>query len=81
MTFDITDALSANQAEQVLAVRVTTRSKGWNFDNMDSWSLSGIYRDVTVLALPRKSTSNCPTGAAARRSASILRSVAPKHFV
>jgi beta-galactosidase len=53
VTFDITDALSPGGGENILAVRVTTRSKGWNFDNMDSWSLSGIYRDVTVFALPQ----------------------------
>jgi len=51
-TFDITDALAPAGAENVLAVRVTTRSKGWDFDTMDCWSISGIYRDVTVFALP-----------------------------
>lgn len=49
-TFDITDALSGKE-ENELAVRVTTRSKGWNFDNMDCWALSGIYRDVEIFAL------------------------------
>ncbi len=52
-TFDITDALKSDGADNLLAVRVTTRSKGWNFDNMDCWGLSGIYRDVTVFALPQ----------------------------
>jgi beta-galactosidase len=52
-TFDITDALLPGDGENVLAVRVTTRSKGWNFDNMDCWSLSGIFRDVTLFALPQ----------------------------
>lgn len=52
VTFDVTDALAAGDAENVLAVRVTTRSKGWNFDNMDCWALSGIYRDVTLFATP-----------------------------
>ncbi len=52
-TFDITDALLPDSSENVLAVRVTTRNKGWNFDNMDCWALSGIYRDVTVFALPQ----------------------------
>ncbi|MFT4177081.1 MAG: glycoside hydrolase family 2 TIM barrel-domain containing protein [Luteolibacter sp.] len=50
-TFDITDALQPG--ENQIAVRVTTRSKGWEFDNMDCWALSGIYRDVTLFALPR----------------------------
>ena len=52
-TFDITDALNAGIKENVVAVRVTTRSKGWNFDNMDCWALSGIYRDVTLFSLPK----------------------------
>lgn len=51
-TFDITDALSTDGTDNVLAVRVTTRSKGWNFDTMDCWALSGIYRDVTLFAVP-----------------------------
>ncbi len=51
-TFDITDALAPGGAENVLAVRVTTRSKGWDFDTMDCWALSGIYREVTLFALP-----------------------------
>ncbi len=51
-TFDITDALAPEGADNILAVRVTTRSKGWEFDTMDCWALSGIYRDVTLFALP-----------------------------
>ncbi len=52
VTFDITEALLPGAAENVLAVRVTTRSKGWDFDTMDCWGLSGIFRDVTLFALP-----------------------------
>lgn len=52
-TFDVTDALSSSGEENTLAVRVTTRNKGWNFDNMDCWGLSGIYRDVFLFALPQ----------------------------
>lgn len=51
-TFDITDALAPAGSENTLAVRVTTRPVGWEFDNMDCWALSGIYRDVTVFSLP-----------------------------
>jgi beta-galactosidase len=51
-TFDITDALKPAGGDNVLAVRVSTRSRGWDFDTMDCWSLSGVYRDVTVFALP-----------------------------
>lgn len=50
-TFDITDAVKTGEND--LAVRVTTRSKGWDFDTMDCWGISGIYRDVTLFALPQ----------------------------
>jgi len=52
VTFDITPALLPGDADNVLAVCVNTRSHGWDFDTMDCWSLSGIYRDVTLFALP-----------------------------
>ncbi len=51
VTFDVTDQLRAD-ADNVLAVTVTTRSHGWEFDTNDCWSLSGIYRDVTLFAVP-----------------------------
>jgi beta-galactosidase len=50
-TFDITDAVRRD-ADNVLAVRVTTRSKGWEFDTNDCWALSGIHREVTLLRVP-----------------------------
>jgi len=52
VTFDITDALLPRDAENVIAIRVTTRSKGWEFDTNDCWALSGIYREVTLFAVP-----------------------------
>lgn len=53
VTFDITDVLAPSGKENILAVQVTTRNKGWNFDNMDCWGLSGIYRDVLLFTLPQ----------------------------
>ncbi|WP_243348592.1 glycoside hydrolase family 2 TIM barrel-domain containing protein [Parabacteroides sp. FAFU027] len=50
-TFDISSFVTPRKAN-VLAVRVTTRSKGWEFDTNDCWSLSGIIRDVTLFSLP-----------------------------
>lgn len=50
-TFDLTDALKPG-AKNVLAVRVDTHPKGWEFDTNDCWALSGIYRDVTLFAVP-----------------------------
>lgn len=52
-TFDITDALLANpQAKNVLAVEVTTKPLAYEFDVNDDWSLSGIFRDVSVFSVP-----------------------------
>ena len=51
VTFDITDRLRAD-ADNEITVNVTTRSHGWEFDTNDCWSLSGIYRDVTLFAVP-----------------------------
>jgi beta-galactosidase len=50
-TFDITRFVMPD-VENTLAVKVTTRSKGWDFDTNDDWSLSGIIRDVTLFTLP-----------------------------
>ncbi len=51
VAFEITDALKPG-GENVLAVQVTTRSLGFDFDVNDCWALSGIYRDVTLFAVP-----------------------------
>jgi beta-galactosidase len=52
-TFDITDALRPEpNAENVLAVRVTTKPLGYEFDVNDDWALSGVYRDVTLFSVP-----------------------------
>jgi beta-galactosidase len=51
-TFDVTDfLLPARNADNVLAVRVTTKPHGFEFDLNDDWSLSGIYRDVTLFSV------------------------------
>jgi beta-galactosidase len=52
-TFDITDALLADPAaDNVLAVQVTTKPLGFEFDVNDDWSLGGIIRDVTLFSVP-----------------------------
>lgn len=56
--FDIIDAVN-RQGDNVLAVRVTTRSHGWEFDVNDCWALSGIYRDVTLFAVPPAHFQSC----------------------
>ena len=71
VTFDITDPLRAG-ADNEVTVNVTTRSHGWEFDTNDCWALSGIYRDVTLFAVPAvhlqhytAQTSLLPNGGAA----------------
>ncbi|MYN06782.1 glycoside hydrolase family 2 TIM barrel-domain containing protein [Pseudoduganella aquatica] len=52
-TFDVSALLLPDSnADNVLAVRVTTKPHGFEFDLNDDWSLSGIYRDVTLFSLP-----------------------------
>jgi len=52
VSFDITDALKPG-ADNLLAIKVSTHSHGWEFDTNDCWALSGIYRDVTLFAVPK----------------------------
>ncbi|KQV90206.1 hypothetical protein ASD15_23030 [Massilia sp. Root351] len=70
-TFDVTEFLLPGEAANTLAVRVTTRPPGYEFDLNDDWSLSGIYRDVTLFSVPAAhiaelatSTRLLPDGAA-----------------
>ena len=52
-TFDVTGHLLPGRgADNLLAVRVTTKPHGVEFDLNDDWSLSGIYRDVTLFSVP-----------------------------
>jgi len=57
-TFDVTDLL---QAQNTVAVRVTTKPLGYEFDLNDDWSLSGIYRDVTLISLPATQVQDIAT--------------------
>lgn len=49
--FDITSFVKPGGSVD-LAVRVTHRDKGWEFDTNDDWNLSGIFRDVVLFAVP-----------------------------
>lgn len=50
-SFNITDAVNFN-GENILAVRVSTRCKGFQFDISDCWALSGIFREVVICSTP-----------------------------
>jgi beta-galactosidase len=49
--YDITDLVKLGRPA-TLAVRVTRRDQGWDFDIHDDWSLSGIHREVMLFSLP-----------------------------
>ena len=50
--FDITPYLNKKSAEQQLAMRVISVFPGSDFDYNDDWAPSGIFRDVTLMAVP-----------------------------
>jgi beta-galactosidase len=47
--FDISSYVLPDR-DNILAVRVSKRSHGYEFDCHDDWALSGIFRDVTLLS-------------------------------
>ena len=49
--FDITPYLNKKGPQQ-LAMRVYSRFKGYEFDCFDDWATMGIFRDVTLFAVP-----------------------------
>lgn len=51
--FDVTGKLNTDKDNQ-LAVRVRQVSREYKFDVFDDWTLAGIYRDVTLEAMPGK---------------------------
>ena len=51
--FDVSGKLKTDGAN-LLAVRVRQITKEYKFDVFDDWTLGGIYRDVTLEAMPRK---------------------------
>ena len=52
-SFDVSKYVKAD-ADNVLAVRVRQVYPGHETDTYDDWSLGGIYRDVTLEAMPAK---------------------------
>ena len=51
--FDITPYLKKKSATQELALRVITEYPGVEFDFNDDWAPAGIFRDVTLFAVPK----------------------------
>ena len=50
--FDITPYINHKQGQQTLAMRVISQFPGSDFDYNDDWAPSGIFRDVTLMAVP-----------------------------
>ena len=54
--FDLTPYLTKRAFKgeaQQLAMRVYSQFKGYEFDCFDDWATMGIFRDVTLMAIPR----------------------------
>ena len=56
--FDITPYINKKRGSQELAMRVITRFPGSDFDYNDDWAPSGIFRDVTLMAVPETHLSD-----------------------
>ena len=55
--FDLTPYLRQSGKQQ-LAMRVYSRFKGYEFDCFDDWATMGIFRDVTLMAVPKTHLSD-----------------------
>ncbi len=55
--FDLTPYLRLKGSQQ-LALRVYTQFKGYEFDCFDDWAANGIFRDVTLMAVPETHLSD-----------------------
>ena len=56
--FDITDCLNTKAERQELALRVVSQFPGSDFDYNDDWAPCGIFRDVTLMAVPKTHLSD-----------------------
>ena len=56
--FDITDCLNTKAERQELALRVISQFPGSDFDYNDDWAPCGIFRDVTLMAVPKTHLSD-----------------------
>lgn len=51
--FDITPYLNKKSVQQELTMRVVSTFRGSDFDYNDDWAPCGIFRDVTLMAVPK----------------------------
>ena len=56
--FDITPYINKKSSHQQIALRVISQFKGSDFDYNDDWAPNGIFRDVTLMAVPETHISD-----------------------
>lgn len=56
--FDITPYINKKADKQQLALRVISQFRGSDFDYNDDWAPNGIFRDVTLMAVPETHLSD-----------------------
>ena len=56
--FDITPYINKKSSSQELSMKVITRFPGSDFDYNDDWAPCGIFRDVTLMAVPETHLSD-----------------------
>ena len=56
--FDITPYIDREAESQELALRVISQFRGSDFDYNDDWAPNGIFRDVTLMAVPETHLSD-----------------------
>ncbi len=56
--FDITPYINEKAGTQALALRVISQFRGSDFDYNDDWAPNGIFRDVTLMAVPKTHISD-----------------------
>lgn len=75
-TFDIS-AFVLPGKQNILALKVITHPKGWEFDTNDDWALSGIIRDVTLFSLPPLHVQDVVVKTFVRRDEAVISIKAP----
>ena len=56
--FDITPYINKKSDTQQLALRVISQFRGSDFDYNDDWAPNGIFRDITLMAVPETHLSD-----------------------
>ena len=77
--FDLTPYLTKKAFKgepQQMAMRVYSRFKGYEFDCFDDWATMGIFRDVTLMAVPKTHLSDLTVNTKMNGEVTVLAEVA-----